>query len=163
VITLTQSEEEGIYQAWNRFNELIEQGPRLGFSGDALLHTFIFSLTLVAWNMSNYVQVGISWRKHSRKPLNFYKKISKAAAVQRDWKRCCREEQNDKSKPETLAEISEKDEPKVEGDELIIQEIEEPLPKVSKVISDIKNVETNMNVGQSMRDATPLAEFNISG
>jgi hypothetical protein len=67
------------------------------------------------------------------------------------------------SKPKTLAEISEKDEPKVEGDELIIQEIEEPLPKVSKVISDIKNVETNMNVGQSMRDATPLAEFNQSG
>jgi hypothetical protein len=44
VITFTQ-EEEGIDQAWNRFNELIEQGPRLGFSGDVLLHTFFFSLT----------------------------------------------------------------------------------------------------------------------
>jgi hypothetical protein len=40
-----QGEEEGIDQAWNRFNELIEQGPRLGFSGDILLHTFFFSLT----------------------------------------------------------------------------------------------------------------------
>jgi hypothetical protein len=40
-----QGEEEGIDQAWNRFNELIEQGPRLGFSGDVLLHTFFFSLT----------------------------------------------------------------------------------------------------------------------
>jgi hypothetical protein len=37
VITFTQGEEEGIDQAWNRFNELIEQGPRLGFSGDVLL------------------------------------------------------------------------------------------------------------------------------
>jgi hypothetical protein len=45
VITFTQGEEEGIDQAWNRFNELIEQGPRLGFSGDVLLHTFFFSLT----------------------------------------------------------------------------------------------------------------------
>jgi hypothetical protein len=45
VITFTQGEEEGIGQAWNRFNELIEQGPRLGFSGDVLLHTFFFSLT----------------------------------------------------------------------------------------------------------------------
>jgi hypothetical protein len=45
VITFTQGEEEGINQAWNRFNELIEQGPRLSFSGDVLLHTFFFSLT----------------------------------------------------------------------------------------------------------------------
>jgi hypothetical protein len=45
VITFMQGEEEGIDQAWNRFNELIEQGPRLGFSGDILLHTFFFSLT----------------------------------------------------------------------------------------------------------------------
>jgi hypothetical protein len=64
VITFTQ-EEEGIDQAWNRFNELIEQGPRLSFSGDVLLHTFFFSLTLVACNTSKCVQVGISWRKHS--------------------------------------------------------------------------------------------------
>jgi hypothetical protein len=45
VITFTQGEEEGIDQAWNRINELIEQGPKLGFSGDVLLHTFVFSLT----------------------------------------------------------------------------------------------------------------------
>jgi hypothetical protein len=43
VITFTQGEEGGIDQDWNRFNELIEQGPRLGFSGDILLHTFFFS------------------------------------------------------------------------------------------------------------------------
>jgi hypothetical protein len=77
VITFTQGEEEVIDQAWNRFNELIEQGPRLSFSGDVPLHTFIFSLTLVAWNMFKCVQVGISWRKHSRKPLNFYKRLAK--------------------------------------------------------------------------------------
>jgi hypothetical protein len=61
-----------------------------------------------------------------------------------------------------LAEISEKDEPEVKKDESTIQEIEDPLPKVREVISDIKNIETNMNVGRSMGNARPLAEFNQS-
>jgi hypothetical protein len=62
-----------------------------------------------------------------------------------------------------LAEFSEEDEPEVKEDELTIQEIKDPLPKVREVISDIKNVETNMNVGRSMWNARPLAEFNQSG
>jgi hypothetical protein len=90
-------------------------------------------------------------------------RISNGQRTQRDWQRCCREEQNDKSKPKVLAEISEKDEPEVKKDEPIIQEIEDPLPNVSEVISDVKNVETNMNVGRSMWNARPLAEFNQSG
>jgi hypothetical protein len=45
VITFTQGEQEGIVQAWNRCNELIEQGSRLVFSSDVLLHKFSFSLT----------------------------------------------------------------------------------------------------------------------
>jgi hypothetical protein len=61
-----------------------------------------------------------------------------------------------------LAKISEKDELEVKEDEPTIQEIEEPLPKVSDVISHDKNVETNMNVGQSMGNARPLVEFNQS-
>jgi hypothetical protein len=76
VITFTQGEEEGIDQAWNRFNELIEQAPRLGFSSDVLLHTFFFSLT-PSCMQHECVQVGISWRKHSRKPPNFYEKSVK--------------------------------------------------------------------------------------
>jgi hypothetical protein len=62
-----------------------------------------------------------------------------------------------------LAEISEKDESEVKEDQPTIQEIEDPLPKVREVISDIKNVETNMNVGRSMWNARPLVEFNQSG
>jgi hypothetical protein len=62
-----------------------------------------------------------------------------------------------------LAEISEKDEPRVKEDEPTIQEIEDPLPKVREVISDVKNVETDMNVGRSMWNARPLAEFDQSG
>jgi hypothetical protein len=62
-----------------------------------------------------------------------------------------------------LAEFSEKDEPEVKKDESTIQEIEDPLPKVREVISDVKNVETNMNVGRNMWNARTLAEFNQSG
>jgi hypothetical protein len=87
-------------------------------------------------------------------------RISNGQRMQRDWKTCCREEQNDKSKPKVLAEISEKNEPEVKKDEPTIQEIEDPLPKVREVISDVKNIETNMKVGRSMWNARPLAEFN---
>jgi hypothetical protein len=62
-----------------------------------------------------------------------------------------------------LAEISEKDEPEVKEDEPTIQEIEDPLPKVIEVISDVKNVVTNLNVGRSMWNDRPLVEFNQSG
>jgi hypothetical protein len=48
-------------------------------------------------------------------------------------------------------------------DEPSIQEIEDPHPNVREVISDVKNVETNINVGRSMWNARPLAEFNQSG
>jgi hypothetical protein len=52
-----------------------------------------------------------------------------------------------------LAEFSENNEPEVKEDELIIQEIEDPLLEVREVISNIKSVETNMNVAQIMWNA----------
>jgi hypothetical protein len=73
VINFEQGEEEGIVQAWERFNGLIKQGPKLEVSGDVLLHTFYFSLTPNACGMLKCVQVEISWRKHSRRPPNYYK------------------------------------------------------------------------------------------
>jgi hypothetical protein len=87
-------------------------------------------------------------------------RISNGQRTQQDWQRRCREEQNYKSKPKVLAEFSENDEPEVKEDEQTIKEIEDPLPKVREVISYIKNVETNMNVGRSMWNARPLAELN---
>jgi hypothetical protein len=45
VINFKRGEEEGINLAWNRFNALVEQGPRLRFPSDILLHTFFYSLT----------------------------------------------------------------------------------------------------------------------
>jgi hypothetical protein len=46
VLSFKQEEDEGIDEDWDRFNELLEQGPNLGFSDDLMLHTFYFSVTL---------------------------------------------------------------------------------------------------------------------
>jgi hypothetical protein len=67
------------------------------------------------------VQVGISWRKHSRKPLNFYKKISKAVAMRRDWKTRLAEEPKNNSRLKKCAEFSKEATPEVTK--------EEPIPK----------------------------------
>jgi hypothetical protein len=128
-----------------------------------MLHTFYFSLTP---NSSRFVSMcagGDLMDKPISEAAQILQRISNGKRTQRDCQRHCREEQNDKSKPEVLAEISEKDEPEVKKDEPTIQEVEDPLPKVRGVISDIKNVETNMNVGRSMWNARPLPEFNQSG
>jgi hypothetical protein len=160
VLTFKQGGDEGIDEAWDRFNELLKRGPNLGFSGDSMLHTFYFSVTP---NSSRFVSMcagGDIMDKTISESAQILQRISNGQRTQRDWQIRCREEQNDKSKPKVFAEFSEKDEPKVKEDEPTIQEIEDPLPKVKEVVSDIKNVETNMNVGQSMWNSRPLAEFN---
>jgi hypothetical protein len=130
VLTFKQGEDEGIDEAWDRFNELLERGPNLGFSDDLMLHTFYFSLTP---NSSHFVSM-CAGRDIIDKTISevaqILQRISNGQRTQRDWQRRCREEQNDKSKPKVLVEFSEKDEPEAKEDELIIQEIEDPLPKV---------------------------------
>jgi hypothetical protein len=54
VLTFKHREDEGIEEAWDRFNELLERGPNLGFSDDLMLHTFCFSLTP---NSSHFVSI----------------------------------------------------------------------------------------------------------
>jgi hypothetical protein len=81
VITFTQGEEEGIDQAWNRFNELIEQGPRLGFSGDVLLHTIFFSLTPSCMQHVQMYAGGDLMEKTLTEAAQLLQKISKAAAM----------------------------------------------------------------------------------
>jgi hypothetical protein len=85
---------------------------------------------------------------------------SNVKIMQRDWKRRCQGEQT-KASLRCLLKFW-KNEPEVKEDKPTIQEFEEPLPKVSEVISHDKNDETNMNVGRSMGNARPLVEFNPS-
>jgi hypothetical protein len=81
VITFTQGEEEGIDQAWNRFNKLIEQGPRLGFSGDVLLHTFFFSPTPSCMQHVQKCAGGDLMEKTLTEAAQLLQKISKAATM----------------------------------------------------------------------------------
>jgi hypothetical protein len=81
VITFIQGEEEGIDQAWNRFNELIEQGPRLGFSSDVLLHTFFFSLTPSCMQHVQMRASGDLMEETLTEATQLLQKVSKAAAM----------------------------------------------------------------------------------
>jgi hypothetical protein len=86
VITFTQGEEQGIDQAWNRFNELIEQGPRLGFSDDVLLHTFFFSLTPSCMQHVQMCAGRDLMEKTLTEATQLLQKIRRAATMRRDWK-----------------------------------------------------------------------------
>jgi hypothetical protein len=77
--------EEGIDQAWYRFNELVEQGPRLRFPGDVLLHKFFFSLTLSCMEYIQMCAGGGSCGENTHKSYPTSKKINKAVVMQRDW------------------------------------------------------------------------------
>jgi hypothetical protein len=76
-----QGEEEGIYQAWNIFNELIEQGPSLGFTDDILLHTFFFSLTPSCMQHVQMCAGGDLMENIVTEAAKLLQKISKAAAM----------------------------------------------------------------------------------
>jgi hypothetical protein len=95
VITFMQGEEEGIDQAWNRFNELIEQGPSLGFSGDVLLHTFFFSLTHSCMKHVQMCEGGDLMEKRlGNKTRNFYKRLAKRRPCEEIGKQDLRESRN---------------------------------------------------------------------
>jgi hypothetical protein len=101
-----QGGEEGIDQDWNRFNELIGQGPRLGFSGDVLLHTFFFSLTPSCMQYIQMCAGGDLMEKTLIEAAQSLQKISKAAAMRRDWETRLAEEPGYNSRMKKCAEFS---------------------------------------------------------
>jgi hypothetical protein len=106
VITFTQGKEEGVDQAWNRFNELIEQGPRLDFSSDVLLHTFFFSLTPSCIQHVQMCARGDLMEKTLTEAAQPLQKISKAASMRRDWETRLAEEPEYDSRMKKCAEFS---------------------------------------------------------
>jgi hypothetical protein len=95
-----------------------------------MLHTFYFSPTPDSSRFVSMCAGGDIMDKTISEAAQILQRISNGQRTQRDWQIRYREEQNDKSKPKVLAEISEKDEPEVKKDEPTIQEIEDPLSKV---------------------------------
>jgi hypothetical protein len=125
VITFTQGEEEGIYQAWDRFNELIEQGPRLDFSGDVLLHTFSFSLTPSCMQHVQICAGGDPMEKTLTEATQLLQKISKAAAMRRDWETRLAGELERNSGMKECTEFSKETTPEVTKEEPIPEKLEQ--------------------------------------
>jgi hypothetical protein len=157
VINFMQGEEEGIDQAWDRFNGLIEQGPRLGFSGDVLLHTFFFSLTPSCMQHVEMCACGDLMEKTLTEAAQLLQKISKAAAMRRDWETRFAEEPKYNSRKK-CAEFSKEATPEVTKEEPITEKLEEEHIK-SRTAPSFDFVVPNETIKRSMSSAKPLREF----
>jgi hypothetical protein len=141
VITFTQGEEEGIDQAWNRFHELIEQGPRLGFSSDVLLHKFFFSLTPSCMQHVQMCAGGDLMEKTLTEAAQLLQTISEAAAMRRDWETRLAEEPEYNSRKK-CAQFSKEANPEVTKEEPIPEKLEQEhiksrtTPSVDFVVSN---------------------------
>jgi hypothetical protein len=162
VIPFTQGEEEGIDQAWNRFNELIEQGPRLSFSGDVLLHTFFFSLTPSCMQHVQMCAGGDLMKKTRTEAAQLLQKISKAAAMRRDWETRLAEEPEYNSRMKKCAEFSKEATPEVTKEEAIPEKLEEEHIK-SRTTPSVDFAVSNETNKRSMSSAKPLREFEPMG
>jgi hypothetical protein len=152
-----QGEEEGIDQDWNRFNEFIEQGLRLGFSGDVLLHTFFFSLTSSCMEHVQLCAGGDLMEKTLTEAAQLLQKISKAAAMRRYWKTRLAGELKHNSRMKTCAEISKEATPKDKKEEPIPKNLEVHIK--SRTTPSVDFVESNETNKRSMSSAKPLREF----
>jgi hypothetical protein len=158
VITFMQGEEEGIDQAWNRFNELIEQGPRLGFSSDVLLHTFFFSLTPSCMQHVQMCAGGDLMEKTLTEAAQLLQKISKVATMRRDWETRLVGELEHNSRMKMCAEISKEATLEVKKEEPIPEKLEEEHTK-SRTNLSVDFAESNETNKRSMSSVEPLREF----
>jgi hypothetical protein len=157
-ITFTQGEEEGIDQACNRVNELIEQGPRLSFSGDVLLHTFCFSLTPSFMQHVQMCAGGDLMEKTLTEAAKLLQKISKAATMRRDWETRLAGELEHNSKMKTCAEIFKEATPEDKKEKPFPEKLEEVHIKIRTTpsVDFSKSNETNK---RSMSSVNQLREF----
>jgi hypothetical protein len=158
VITFMQGEEEGIGQSWNRFNELIEQRPRLSFSGDVLLHTFFFSLTPSCMQHVQMCAGRDLMEKTLTEAAQLLQKISKAAAIRRDWETRLAGEPEHNSRMKKCAEISKEATPEVTKEEPIPEKLEQEHIK-SRTTPSVDFAVSNETNKRSMSSAEPLREF----
>jgi hypothetical protein len=153
-----QGEEEGIDQAWDRFNGLIEQGPKLGFSGDVLLHTLFFSLTPSCMQHIEMCAGGDLMEKTHTEAAQLLQKISKAAALRRDLETRLAEEPEYNSKKKKCAEFSKEAAPEVTKEDPIAEKLEQEYIK-SRTTPSVDFVVPNETNKRSMSSAKPLREF----
>jgi hypothetical protein len=158
LITFTQGEEEGIDQACNMFNELIEQGPRLGFFGDVLLHTFFFSLNHSCMQHVQMCVGGDLMEKTLTEVAQLLQKISKAEAMRRDWETRLAGEPEYNSRMKKCAEISKEATLEVTKEEPIPKKLKEEHIK-SRTTPSVDFAESNETTKRSMSSVKQLWEF----
>jgi hypothetical protein len=159
LINFKQGEEEGIDQTWNKFNELVEQGPRLGFPGDVLLHTFFFFLTP---SCMQYVQMcagGDLMEKTLMEVSQLLQIISKVAAMQRDWETRLPGKLDCDTNVRPLAGIFRNTVPEEKKEEPIMIKVEEIKQAESRTIPESDHVETSKASERTMSSAKPLREL----
>jgi hypothetical protein len=105
------------------------------------------------------VQEGISWRKYSRKLPNFYKKISKAAAMQRDWETRLSGKPECDTSVRPLAGILRNTVPEEKKEEPIPKKAEEIKHMETRTIPKSDHAETSKASERTMSSAEPLREF----
>jgi hypothetical protein len=159
VINFAQGEEEGIDQVWERFNELIKQGPRLGFSGDVLLHTFYFSLTLECMRYVQMCAGGNIMEKTLTEATQLLQRISEGMAMQRDREEHISGSVEQETGVEVLAGISRKEPPKVKKEEAMQEKIEGATHNEGGPIQGIKICKLEELQGRSLVNAKLLKEF----
>jgi hypothetical protein len=153
-----EGEEEGMEQALDRFNELIEQGPRLGFSSDVLLHTFFFSLTPSCMQHVQMCAGGDLMEKIPTEAAQLLQKISKAAAMRRDWETRLAEEPEYNSRKKKCADFCKEATPEVTKEEPILEKFEQEHIK-SRTTPSIDFAAWNETNKRSLLSAKPLREF----
>jgi hypothetical protein len=153
-----QGEKEGIDQAWDRFNGLIEQGSRLVFSGDVLLHTFFFSLNPSCMQHVKMCAGGDFMEKTLTEAAQLLQKISKAAAMRRDWETRLAEELEYNSRKKKCAEFSKEATPEVTKEEPIMEKLEQEHIKL-RTTPSIDFAVPNETNKRNMSSAKPLREF----
>jgi hypothetical protein len=105
------------------------------------------------------VQEGISWRKDSLKLPNFYKKISKAATMQRDWETRLSGKPECDTSVRPLAGIFRNTVPEEKKEEPMPKKVEEIKHVEARNIPESDHVKTSKASERTMSSAKPLREF----
>jgi hypothetical protein len=159
VINFKQGEEEGIDQPYNRFNELVGQGPRLGFPGDVLLHTFFFSITPSCMQYIQMCAGGNLMDKTLTEAAQLLQKICKAAAMQRDWETRVSGKPGCDTSVRPLAGIFRNMVPKEKKEETILKRVEEIKHVEARTIPESDHAERSKASERTMSSAKLLREF----
>ena len=159
-----QEENEDIDDAWERFNNLFEQGPKLGMSVDLALRIFYYSLKPAT---STYVNMCSGGALIDLTTTEAARVISRICMAAQDGKEFRRATQSEKIQHEVVPklevapklEAAHKQAP-VQSVEMFDEEYDHPPAQKTVKANSLKpEVERKKEVGRTLANARPLTEF----